>query len=748
MKEKFVLGENLNPRLFISINNEKIEAEKTVMGDQYVFSFENIKACLGFQYTENGFRYTVKLRNEGNEDFSPETLGLDIGIDTCMAKFPDWNDTYFPTFFRCEKSHFYGLLRKPNGEILGVCCKQPIASYSHNYNSKNGINFGHRIYNSKLDFLNCPPLPKHHPINCHTLKAKEVREYVIDFFACTDYENWRVILAETYGLPMIDAVKFTLEKGEHICPVITCNKEYKTTVILPSGAETTDFTAKDYGLYSLEVETADGFSATANFYCRKPFEWYLKSAREEVIDKMPHATTHCESWYGFFSGFLAAQHYPDSGKDEIINNMFQEIMPLCFDFENIKPKLITERVQNVSAFISVLVARYKSDREKHRESLVLASKFADWLITRQGENGAYYRNGTHYTCVIYPAKSMLELAIAEKELSDDEFFKESYLRHYNSAARAINQLRDALDNIETEGEQTFEDGMISCSAAQLGFFALNLPKDQQEDYTKAAEYMIRLHECLEQGVTPDCRARSTSIRYWEAQYDVLLMSNFHTSPHGWSGWLSYAYYYLYLLTAKKEYLIKLMNSLGACVQLMTLDGKLRWAFAVDPYIPVKRRLFKDESDIVKSTYNSGKSTQVGYRGIFKEDVVGEEYIDMISGWYQTDANQKVTGGYYTCPLFLEDQTLRIDNQGGCCDNDVHEIFKCLEETVLKKAFIHQNDDGSFLCYGCTVQKQNDVIIVDLNEFADIVVFSANSNFEALIDGKIHSVRRGINTINC
>ena len=39
-------------------------------------------------------------------------------------------------------------------------------------------------------------------------------------------------------------------------------------------------------MYSLEVQTADGFSSTAYFYCRKPFEWYLKSAREEVIDKM------------------------------------------------------------------------------------------------------------------------------------------------------------------------------------------------------------------------------------------------------------------------------------------------------------------------------------------------------------------------------------------------------------------------------------------------------------------------------
>jgi hypothetical protein len=32
--------------------------------------------------------------------------------------------------------------------------------------------------------------------------------------------------------------------------------------------------------------------------------------------------------------------------------------------------------------------------------------------------------------------------------------------------------------------------------------------------------------------------------------------------------------------------------------------------------------------------------------------------------------------------------------GGCCDNDVHEIFKCLEEVALTNAFVVENGDGS------------------------------------------------------
>ena len=34
----------------------------------------------------------------------------------------------------------------------------------------------------------------------------------------------------------------------------------------------------------------------------------------------------------------------------------------------------------------------------------------------------------------------------------------------------------------------------------------------------------------------------------------------------------------------------------------------------------------------------------------------------------------------------------VDTQGGCCDNDIHEHFKCLEETVLGKIFVNVYDD--------------------------------------------------------
>ena len=38
------------------------------------------------------------------------------------------------------------------------------------------------------------------------------------------------------------------------------------------------------------------------------------------------------------------------------------------------------------------------------------------------------------------------------------------------------------------------------------------------------------------------------------------------------------------------------------------------------------------------------------------------------------------------------------------DNDVHEVFKFIEESVLSNAFIVERPDGSFGCYNCQIEK--------------------------------------------
>lgn len=737
-------GENLNPQFFyVEENRTKICENKTDYNTVTALNAD-IAATLEYRQNESGFCYKIKLSNKSDKDFSPETFGINLGIDTYLESYPEWNEKFFPTYFRCEETHFWGYFMSPLGKVLGVFTKEPIASYHFDYNG-GPTGWGHRINFAGLVFVNAEPLPYHHPKGLSALKAGEEKEIEIFFEYCESLTEFKEVMINKYSLPLFDSLKYTLSLGETIEPCVKTNEEYEITITDSDGKPLKSLTPEKEGLYKAYAVTKSGKRATACYFVRKDWKWYMESARRAVVEKPPHATTHCESWYGFYTGFLAAKHYPDSELDGVIDAMFDEIMPLAFDFKKFKPKLIPERIQNVAALIGVLVDRYEIDPKNNTDSLMLASRFADWIIKRQRADGAYYRENTHYTCVIYPAKSMLELTLAERRAGDsDEYFKNAARRHWDSAKAAIDNLELKLENIGTEGEHTLEDGMISCASLQLGYFATLLSEEKRNKYIAAAEHMLKVHRCLEQQLSTDCRVRGTTVRYWEAQYDVMVMRNFITSPHGWSAWLMYALYYLYILTGKEEYLTQLMDGMGACAQLLSLDGDLKWAFVVDPYAYCERVLKKDEAQPVHDGYKSVVAKENACRGLFSEGVFGEQYIDMVSSWYRTCKSQRVTGGYYTCPLFLADgETIRVDRQGGCCDNDVHEIFKCMEETVLKKAFLLERNDGSILSYSCKAERNGDRLNVTLLEDTAFLHLNLKNDCIVCVNGKEISADKGL-----
>ena len=247
--------------------------------------------------------------------------------------------------------------------------------------------------------------------------------------------------------------------------------------------------------------------------------------------------------------------------------------------------------------------------------------------------------------------------------------------------------------------------------------------------------MIGVHACLEQNMVPDGRMNGASLRFWEAQYDVMIRANFMNSPHGWSAWTAYAKYYLYLLTGKENYLLELLNLMGACVQLMDLNGNLRWAFAADPQICAEI-MAPDHLKPIKDGYKNIVASCPAYRGKYIQKVFGEEYIDVISDWYRI-GDQLITGGYETCPFIdKNNRCVTVDNQGGACDNDVHEIFKCLEETVLKKAFFHECGDGRYICSSCRMD--GDICVV--NEEAEQIYFCLKSAKKIVAGGYIYELR--------
>jgi hypothetical protein len=201
-------------------------------------------------------------------------------------------------------------------------------------------------------------------------------------------------------------------------------------------------------------------------------------------------------------------------------------------------------------------------------------------------------------------------------------------------------------------------------------------------FHKAAKYMFDGRRCLDQMIVPDCRYHEGSLRFWELQYDVLIPRNMMNSPHGWTAWRIPGYYFMYQLTGEEAWIRRTMNSLGSCVQLIDGEtGILRHSFTQDPYVET-------------SVYKKNPNTDLG--GIYVPEIIGEQYIEMISDFHQPKDFSKLGSGYST-------------EDGSSCDNEVHEIFKVLEEVALTAAYVIEREDGSVSTYNCKAENVNGTI---------------------------------------
>ncbi len=678
---------------------------RPIAGQPGVFRGEagQLRFRLEYHFSADSLCLQGSVQNGASTAFAPRRCGIKLGLDTYMIHAPDWDALYFPTLLRCEKSHFWGYCMSPLGRILGLASPDPVASWSMDYNfTMYGPHRheGHRIYTFNLDLINSLPLPDRHPQNLSRLLPGERKTWTLYLVPLAELEQVAPALAELCSAPMISCERHTLAPGETARvrvfsptqPSLLLTRPDGSTATLeaskpdPSGARQVSFgPVEEAGVYTLTAGDGLGKHSEAKLYVRRPWSWYLKQARSEALNKPQKASTHVEGWMGFFSAFLARRHFPEPGLDQPAEAQFRECLGLMYNLETAQPVIEPGRIQNTAAMIGLLADVYEAGARL--ADLELAARLADWLIQSQGPDGAYRAfsgAGSHYTSVTYMAKYMLELASVEKRLGqEDPIWQARYERHFHSAQLAIEDLERLRDQIGTEGEHTFEDGMISCTAAQLAQFALlQEDPDQRSKYTRAARQVLDKHACLEQRLIPDCRMTGATLRFWEAQYDVLIKHNMFNSPHGWTSWKTYATWYLYLLSGEEELLRQTMDTLGACVQSLDLAGNLRWAFAVDPWIPA--RVFKQ---------HPANPDQ----GVYEETVLGEQYVEMISGWWKTPSGVS-TGGYW--------------GQGGCCDNDVHEHFKCLEEVALTSAYVVERADGQLAGWNCRVEISAGAITVD------------------------------------
>lgn len=646
------------------------------------------------------------LKNNKNERADIDRASLQLGFNTYLEAYPNYNDQLFPTLLRCEKTHLWGYFTSPSGKIMTIATDSPVASYTLEYESGQ-----HRIYTAALDLLQSGNLPQRHPEGLDHLDAGEEKTWTISLKPAAernDPHQVKDVIANSTDLPMMDADRYTLDEKETSQITILSQSELETGLELtaPDGtvssiqAEKTaegvyeaSFDARDreVGVYTLKARNAAGYLGEMKLTIRNPWSWYTQMARKAAVDAPQKGSSHGETFYGFYSAYIAKKYFPDLELDAAVDEMFEEVYPLMYDPATGDPTSWANRIQNHSTTLGIFVDMYESSGNE--QALASAEHLADFLIKTQKADGGYYNGNTDYTSVIYPAKSIMELTKVEKRLMNDEtkseevrsYNQERYELHMASLAKAMDKLVRVDGNFDTEGQGTYEDGANSCSVTQL---------------SDAAEKNITRHTSHQQTIIPDSRMNGGTLRFWEAQYDVEMgltsgAPNMMNSPHGWSAWNIYGLFNLYELTGNTDYLERGMNAMGSCAQLMSFDGTLRWAFVADPYR--ETRLFvKDEE----------KTTEDKIVGKHVDTVIGEQYVDMISYWWKAPKNTWVPG--YTAMGGSV-------TQGACCDNDVHEVFKALGEVALTKAYVVEKEDGTYEAYNCTVSEQNGALDITPDE---------------------------------
>ena len=727
----FTHGDNAGPSFYMNMGEKDERAEWVADGDRsFHATLYDIECRIKYTVWNDQPAIVVSMENKGHVPFQPVKAGLRLGIDTYMDKYPDWFGKYFPTLMMNEKSHFYGYMQTPAGHTLGIVSPEPIASWSVNYNL--GYQdppphwfMGHRIESINLDLLNTLPLPAHCPQDMYMLRQGERKTWTIAFADINTPDDFEQTLHQMAHIPMLSMSRTSYEKGETATFEVLANNPM-VTITSPNGAEVKakctvgkdnkvsySVPLSEKGLYDIFV--TDGTKQCHGILTsHATWQQTMEQAREAAWKYKQKATSHIESWYGFHTSFLAAKYFPSADIDTKLRNRFEYLFNLLHDTVAMAPKYHASRIQNTSGTIGLLVDKYEAYGDM--ADIRRAARLADWLISHwQRADGAYVNHNIVYTSVIYVAKSMLELSLVERELGKtDAAWQAAYERHYASAKRAIDQLVAVRGNYETEGEMTFEDGMLSCSALQMGMLAL-MENDStaRAHYTEAMLQTLNSHDCLTQLRVPDARRRGGTMRYWEAQYDVQMLPNMFNSPHGWSAWRAYATYYAYLLTGDEKWLLQTYNAAGAFSNLIDYKtGDLRWAFVVDPYLKVKQACSADKYYTADSLSFGNPHPELYDTKTF---TIGEQYVNMVSDWQGVNTQ----------------------------DNDVHEVFKCIGEAMLTNAFIVERKDGTVVGYNCTVTRRGGKLTVTASE-KQITHLHCNlrNAFQVTFDGKQQKLPSG------
>lgn len=691
------------------------------------------------KYTEENGKLTLLLTVKNNSETTQvieDETSFRLGINTIMANPKEYFSIFFPTLLRSEKTHFWGYFEAPDGHVLALASSDPIASWHLDY-----IGNGHRIASACLDLLHPLPLPQRHPQDLFSLAPNETKNWKLVFIPLSNINEVPSAVAKAISIPMIHLERTTASPGEttdiHI--LSTGGIAPKLIISGPQGqqvpARLVKKTGNDYhyemvaseqdGMYNIIAQT-DRYHTEANIYVRKPWSWYLAQAGKEALRMEQKTARHREAWMGFFSAYWSQVYLPNPAQLNETEEKFEKFWEVMIDpqtgFYDTDKETWHTRPQNTSWMVGVLVARYAAT--KKIEHLELAAQWADFLIDKfQLPNGAY----KGYTALTMGAKFIQELMWFEVPLTKKSaVWKARYKKHQESVAAAAQNILFVKDMGDTEGESTYEDSQAGTAWSLLAMHALTNPKGKDAaQFLKESIAIQKRHECLTQALIPDSRMRGGTLRWWEAQYDVLIMRNMMNSPHAWTMRSQFGAMYLYLLTGKEYYLNVAFNVMASCSQAIDHHtGELRWAFVPDPHVKVKQ--------FVQNYRKSGE-------GKYVDEVIGEQWVPMISSWWR-----------------VPEQEVPWNNERGwSCDNDVHEHFRFMAEQFIPNAFVIERPDGSLRTWNCTIKRQGEKLVItpaeklvtrvhfNLQKRCQVEIAFADKKEYASLEKGMHWIGRGL-----
>ncbi|MCY2927765.1 MAG: hypothetical protein NT031_20465, partial [Planctomycetota bacterium] len=568
--------------------------EGTFAADEGDFQVE-----LAYVVHADALEIRLGLANRSPEPRSCRWLRLVTGVDTYMERYPDWNHKLFPTTLRCEDGHLWGLLGSPDDRWLALAGPDAWDSFKIFYNAHGH----HRIHTCGLDLVNDrDPRPWYYRPARPVLAGGERRSWRLFFVPLSREDDLAPTVARWAQAPFAEWVDPIGQAGEPLTFDVTAPEAGALEV---TGAAELAIAreARADGLlrrrYTARIEalrtgqavdigcSAAGRACKVTAMPRRPWEWYVHCASEFARLLRPPVATHvCEAAMPAFSLLAAERLAPSPARRQFLRAFLEDdLFRVAFSPEGL-PLLRPDRIQNSS--FAMDQAREFHALTGEKAWLARAEYLADWLLTRQGPDGGLYtHHGTHYTGVTYPAKSLMDMLLTERALAAKSRTAPAKKAHAarakklaDAVARCMADLLRRGDNIETEGEMTFEDGMIACSAFQLAHWAT---LSGQRRFADAAEALMRSHRCLEwRG--PDCRTNGGTLRFWET-YWAIGWGNCLNTPHGWSAWAGWAWHALYLATGNALYFRRFRHGLTACLSLIDANsGEVYFCFTPDPTI--------------------------------------------------------------------------------------------------------------------------------------------------------------------